>query len=40
MDAGDADWKNNPEAYTIEQFLVDNNTKLNINLGRRTPTPK
>ena len=23
-----ADWKNNPEAYAIEKFIVDNKTKL------------
>jgi glucan 1,4-alpha-glucosidase len=32
-DASDADWKNNPEAYIIEQYLVDSNTKLSINLA-------
>jgi hypothetical protein len=33
-DAPDADWKNNPEAYTIEKFIVDNRTKLNVALAR------
>ncbi len=32
-DAPDADWKNNPEAYTIAQFLVDDHTNLSITLA-------
>jgi len=32
-DADDADWKNNPEAYKIEKFIVDNQTKLNLKLA-------
>ena len=32
-DADNADWKNNPEAYTIEKFIVDNKTKLNLKLA-------
>ena len=32
-DASNADWKDNPEAYTIEQFIVDSRTKLNIPLA-------
>ena len=33
-DASNADWKDNPEAYTIEQFIVDNGTKLRIELAK------
>ncbi|HEY2348629.1 MAG TPA: glycoside hydrolase family 97 protein [Puia sp.] len=33
-DAPNADWKDNPEAYIIEQFIVDNNSKLRIELAR------
>ena len=33
-DAPNADWKDNPEAYTIEQFIVDNKTKLRIELAK------
>ena len=33
-DAANADWKDNPEAYTIEQFIVDSNTKLRIELAK------
>ena len=33
-DASDADWKNNPEAYVIEHYLVDANTTLNISLAK------
>jgi hypothetical protein len=33
-DAQGADWKDNPEAYTIEQYIVDSNTKLRIELAR------
>jgi hypothetical protein len=32
-DADNADWKNNPEAYRIEQFIVDNKTKLRFKLA-------
>ena len=32
-DAPDADWKDNPEAYMIEQFIVDNKTNLDIALA-------
>lgn len=32
-DAADADWKNNPEAYKITKFLVDDKTKLNVWLA-------
>jgi len=32
-DADNADWKNNPEAYTIERFLVDSNSALTLNLA-------
>jgi len=32
-DADDADWKNNPEAYTIEKVLVNSTTILNIKLA-------
>lgn len=31
-DADNADWKANPEAYVIKEFLVDSNTKLNLKL--------
>lgn len=33
-DADNADWKDNPEAYTIEKKTVDSNTTLSINLGK------
>jgi hypothetical protein len=32
-DAANADWKNNPEAYQIEHFIVDKTTMLNIKLA-------
>ena len=32
-DAANADWKENPEAYTIEHFIVDSNSTLNIALA-------
>jgi glucan 1,4-alpha-glucosidase len=32
-DADNAHWKNNPEAYKIEQFIVDNKTFLTIKLA-------
>jgi glucan 1,4-alpha-glucosidase len=33
-DAANADWKDNPEAYTIEKFVVDSSTRLRIELAR------
>ena len=32
-DAENADWKNNPEAYTIEKFIVDSSTLLKLKLA-------
>ena len=32
-DADDADWKNNPEAYTIEKFVVTSTTNLQLKLA-------
>lgn len=32
-DADNADWKNNPEAYVIEKFLVDSKTALRLKLA-------
>ncbi|MBL0131006.1 MAG: glycoside hydrolase family 97 protein [Chitinophagaceae bacterium] len=32
-DGDNADWKNNPEAYTIEKFLVDSKTALRLKLA-------
>jgi hypothetical protein len=32
-DAANADWKNNPEAYTIEKITVDRNTVLQLKLA-------
>lgn len=32
-DAANADWNNNPEVYTIEKFIVDKDTNLNIMLA-------
>jgi hypothetical protein len=32
-DADNADWKNNPEAYTIEKFLVGTKTALRLQLA-------
>ena len=32
-DAPDADWNNNPMAYVIDKFIVDNKTKLNLKLA-------
>jgi glucan 1,4-alpha-glucosidase len=32
-DADNAHWKNNPEAYTIERFIVSNKTKLKLKLA-------
>ena len=33
QDAPNADWKDNPEAYTIQQYIVDDKTNLNIRLA-------
>lgn len=33
-DADNADWKNNPEAYKIEKFIVDNTTALKVKLAK------
>jgi hypothetical protein len=32
-DADSASWNNNPEAYVIERFIVDNKTKLKLKLA-------
>jgi len=32
-DADNADWKNNPEAYVIEKFIVTDKTKMNIAMA-------
>lgn len=32
-DADNADWQTNPEAYTIEKFVVDNRTTLSLKLA-------
>jgi hypothetical protein len=32
-DADNADWNNNPEAYTIEKRIVDNATTLSVNIA-------
>jgi hypothetical protein len=32
-DGNNADWKNNPEEYVIEKFIVDNKTKLALKLA-------
>ncbi len=32
-DADNADWKNNPEAYIIEKYLVDSKTALKLKLA-------
>ncbi len=32
-DADDASWDKNPEAYTIEKFIVDSKTMLNVKLA-------
>jgi len=32
-DADNADWKNNPEAYTIEQYIVTNKSSLKLKLA-------
>jgi glucan 1,4-alpha-glucosidase len=33
-DSPQADWKDNPESYIIEQFLVDQDTRLKIDLAK------
>jgi hypothetical protein len=33
-DAGNADWKENPEAYQISKYLVDADTRLNLKLAK------
>ncbi len=33
-DGKNADWKNNPEAYQIERFVVDSKVQLKINLAK------
>lgn len=33
-DADNADWKNNPEAYKIDKFIVNNTTVLKLNLAK------
>ncbi len=33
-DAANADWKNNPEAYKIEKFIVDNTTILKLKFAK------
>ena len=30
-DAKDADWKNNPQAYTIKKGVLTSKSKLNLN---------
>jgi hypothetical protein len=32
-DANNAHWEQNPQSYTIEKFIVDSNTKLNLKLA-------
>ena len=32
-DADNADWKQNPEAYQVHKYLVDDKTKLNLILA-------
>ncbi len=32
-DADEAHWQNNPEAYVIEKFIVDTDTRLNLKLA-------
>jgi len=32
-DGEDADWKNNPESYVIEKYIVDSNTSLMLKLA-------
>ena len=33
-DGKNADWKNNPEAYEIERFVVDSKVQLKVNLAK------
>ena len=33
-DGPGADWKDNPEVYILEQFIVDSRTKLRIELAK------
>ncbi|MEP7144396.1 MAG: glycoside hydrolase family 97 catalytic domain-containing protein, partial [Ferruginibacter sp.] len=33
-DADNADWQTNPEAYTIERFIVDNKSRLLLTLAK------
>jgi hypothetical protein len=33
-DANNADWKDNPEAYQINRYIVDANTKINLKLAK------
>jgi hypothetical protein len=33
-DAANADWRQNPEAYQINKYIVDANTKLNLKLAK------
>src|SRR5207302_203661 len=33
-DASDADWKQNPEAYSIKQFIVNNKSHLSLKLAK------
>jgi glucan 1,4-alpha-glucosidase len=33
-DAPEADWKDNPEAYRIEKFIVDSDSRLRIELAK------
>jgi hypothetical protein len=33
-DAANADWKDNPEAYSIQQFIVDNTSTLQLKLAK------
>ena len=33
-DAANADWKDNPEAYSIQQFIVNNTSTLQLNLAK------
>lgn len=33
-DAANADWQQNPEAYQINKYIVDANTKLNLKLAK------
>ena len=33
-DGSDADWKDNPESYTIERFIVESSSKLSVALAK------